>query len=138
MRGSLYSAMFLLVALLAGLAQSWWAVPALPAAVLIGLAFGAIGMFATTFMTTWQHFEYVTLAIQPMFLFSATFFPLSTYPPALQWLVWVDPPLPGGRARAWPDARRGGLEACSARGNLAVLVPWTSGASRRIEWLLLT
>ena len=36
----------------AGLVQSWWALLALPAAVLIGLAFGAVGMFATTFMTT--------------------------------------------------------------------------------------
>jgi lipooligosaccharide transport system permease protein len=91
LRGGLYSAMFLVVALLAGFVGSWWALLALPAAVLIGLAFGAVGMFATTFMTSWQHFDYVTLAIQPMFLFSATFFPLSTYPDALQWVVRARP-----------------------------------------------
>lgn len=91
LRGALYSAMFLVVALLAGLIHSWWALLALPAAVLIGLAFGAVGMFATTFMSSWQHFDYITLAIQPMFLFSATFFPLSTYPEALQWLVRATP-----------------------------------------------
>jgi lipooligosaccharide transport system permease protein len=42
-------------------------------------------MSGTTFMRSWVDFDYVTLAIQPMFLFSATFFPLSTYPGAVQW-----------------------------------------------------
>jgi lipooligosaccharide transport system permease protein len=37
-------------------------------------------MAATTFMRSWQDFEWVTLLILPMFLFSATFYPLSTYP----------------------------------------------------------
>ncbi|MGB7819671.1 MAG: ABC transporter permease [Ornithinibacter sp.] len=91
LRGALYSALFLLVALAGGLVASWWAVLALPAAVLIGLAFGAVGMFATTYMSSWQHFDFITLAIQPMFLFSATFFPLSTYPEVLQWLVRATP-----------------------------------------------
>jgi lipooligosaccharide transport system permease protein len=58
---------------------------------LIGLAFGAVAMFTTTFMRSWQDFDYVTLAIQPMFLFSATFFPLSTYPDALEWVVRATP-----------------------------------------------
>lgn len=90
-RGGLYSAAFLVVALLAGAVGSWWALLALPAAIFIGFAFAALGMFATTFMKSWVHFDYITLAIQPMFLFSATFFPLSTYPEALQWLVRVTP-----------------------------------------------
>jgi lipooligosaccharide transport system permease protein len=42
-------------------------------------------------MRSWQDFDYVTLAIQPMFLFSATFFPLSTYPEAVQWVVRATP-----------------------------------------------
>ena len=91
LRGSLYSAMFLVVAVIAGLVESWWALLAVPAAMLIGLAFGAVAMFTTTFMRSWQDFDYVTLAIQPMFLFSATFFPFSTYPDALQWLVAATP-----------------------------------------------
>ena len=105
-RGGLYSAAFLVVALLAGAVGSWWALLALPAAVFIGFAFAALGMFATTFMKSWVHFDFITLAIQPMFLFSATFFPLSTYPEALQWLVRRDAALPRGRARTRPDARR--------------------------------
>ncbi|MBR7744168.1 ABC transporter permease [Phycicoccus sp. BSK3Z-2] len=91
LRGGLYSTMFLVVAVAAGLVQSWWALLAVPAATLVGLAFGAVGMVATTFMRSWQHADYVNLAVQPMFLFSATFFPLSTYPEALQWLVRATP-----------------------------------------------
>jgi lipooligosaccharide transport system permease protein len=87
LRGAVYAAMFMLVMLLAGLLSSWWAVLALPAAVLVGLAFAGVGMATTTFMRSWQDFELVTLAVLPMFLFSATFYPLSTYPPALRWVV---------------------------------------------------
>lgn len=90
-RSAVYAALFLVVAALAGAVTSWWALLALPAAVLIGFAFAAVGMFATTFMRSWVDFDYVTLAIQPMFLFSATFFPLATYPPALQWVVQATP-----------------------------------------------
>jgi lipooligosaccharide transport system permease protein len=36
-------------------------------------------------------FDYVQLAIVPLFLFSATFFPLSQYPAALEWVVRVSP-----------------------------------------------
>ena len=139
MRGALYSAMFLLVALVAGLVESWWALLAVPAAVLIGLAFGAIGMFATTYMKSWQHFDYVTLAIQPMFLFSATFFPLSTYPPSLQWVVGATPLYQGV---ALERALMLGEVSWSLLGHVAYLavlgVIGIIGASRRIEKLLLT
>lgn len=91
LRGALSSAAFLVVALLAGMVTSWWALLALPAAVLIGLAFAAVGMFATTFMTSWQHFDYITLAIQPMFLFSATFFPIETFPSGVRWVIEATP-----------------------------------------------
>jgi lipooligosaccharide transport system permease protein len=48
-------------------------------------------MAATTYMRSWQDFDKVTLAILPLFLFSATFYPLSTYPPSLQWVVQITP-----------------------------------------------
>jgi lipooligosaccharide transport system permease protein len=91
LRGTLYSATFLLVMLILGLISSWWAVLALPAAMLIGLAFASIGMACTSYMRTWQDFEFVQLAILPMFLFSTTFFPLSVYPRPLQIVVQVTP-----------------------------------------------
>jgi lipooligosaccharide transport system permease protein len=91
LRGTLYSGAFLLVMLALGLVDSWWAVLALPATVLLGLAFAAIGMAATTFMRGWQDFEFVQLAILPMFLFSTTFYPLDVYPGPLQAFVRLTP-----------------------------------------------
>jgi lipooligosaccharide transport system permease protein len=70
-----------------GLLTSPWALLALPAALLIALAFAALGMAATTFMHSWQDFELVNLAILPMFFFSTTFYPLSVYPRPLQIVV---------------------------------------------------
>lgn len=91
LRGGIYSAAFLLVMVAMGLVSSWWAVLAVPAALLIGLAFGGICMALTTWMRTWQDFEWVTLATIPMFLFSATFFPIEAYPTVVQWVVEATP-----------------------------------------------
>jgi lipooligosaccharide transport system permease protein len=78
-RGGLYACAFIVIMLAMGLVHSIWAVFAIPVALLIGYAFAGAGMAATTFVRTWQDFEYVTLTTLPMFLFSATFYPLSTY-----------------------------------------------------------
>jgi lipooligosaccharide transport system permease protein len=86
-RGALYAAMFCVVMLVMDLYLSWWGVLALPAAVLISFAFAATGLACTTFMKSWQDFEFVNLALLPLFLFSATFYPLDTYPPSIRWLV---------------------------------------------------
>jgi lipooligosaccharide transport system permease protein len=91
MRGALYGIGFLIIAASLGLVLSWWAVLALPAAVLVSFAFAAAGMAGTAFMRTWQDLELVTIVTLPLFLFSATFYPLSTYPEALQWVVRVTP-----------------------------------------------
>jgi lipooligosaccharide transport system permease protein len=91
LRGTLYSVAFLVVMAVLGLITSWWAVLALPATMLIGMAFAAVGMACTSFMRSWQDFEYVQLAILPMFLFSTTFFPLSVYPHAIQIVVQFTP-----------------------------------------------
>jgi lipooligosaccharide transport system permease protein len=91
LRGTIYSAAFLLVMLAMGLVRSWWALLALPATVLIGFAFAAVGMAATSFMRSWQDFDFVQLAILPMFLFSTTFYPLGIYPRPLQLFVECTP-----------------------------------------------
>jgi len=74
-----------------GLVSSWWAVLAVPAAMLIAFAFAGAGLGLTTYMRSWVDFDYVNLALVPMFLFSATFFPISTYPAAIQWIVRFSP-----------------------------------------------
>ncbi len=91
LRGGTYSAAFLLVMAAMGLVSSWWAVLALPAALLIGFAFSAVCMALTTWMKSWQDFDKITLAQLPMFLFSATFFPLTVFPTWLQWVVEATP-----------------------------------------------
>lgn len=91
LRGALYSTAFLLTMLVLGLVESWWALLAVPAAVLLAFAFAAVGMAATTWMRSWQDFEFIALVMLPMFLFSASFFPLSTYPEGVQWVVAATP-----------------------------------------------
>jgi lipooligosaccharide transport system permease protein len=44
-----------------------------------------------TFMRNWQDFEFLNLIQLPMFLFSATFYPLSVYPHWLQIVVRCTP-----------------------------------------------
>jgi lipooligosaccharide transport system permease protein len=90
-RGGLYALGFVVVMFVLGLVVSPWVVLAFPAALLVGFAFGAAGMAATSFMRTWQDFDLVQLVVLPMFLFSATFFPLSTYPPAIAFIVQLTP-----------------------------------------------
>jgi lipooligosaccharide transport system permease protein len=90
-RGALYAIGFLIVLAGTGLLQSVWGILAVPAALLIGFAFGAVGMAATSYMRSWQDFDLVNLALLVLFLFSGTFYPLSVYPPHLQLLAQLSP-----------------------------------------------
>ena len=138
LRGLVYSGAFLLVAGLAGAVTTWWALLAVPAATLIGWAFAAVGMASATYMRTWADFDYVQLAILPMFLFSATFYPLTTYPEPLQWVVQATPLYHGvamvrdlmlGQVGAEMVVHIGYLVVMGAVGTV-----WTAG---RVEKLLL-
>lgn len=86
-RGAIQSTVFLAVMALLGLVDSPTAVLALPATVLIGAAFGAVGLAATTWMRSYVDFDFVNAAMIPLFLFSATFFPLTRYPAAVRSIV---------------------------------------------------
>ena len=90
-RGAIYSGAFLAVMGFMGLATSWWALLALPVSILIGFAFAAVGMAATTFMNSWQDFDKIQLVIMPLFLFSGTFYPLDVYPPIIQQFTKISP-----------------------------------------------
>lgn len=91
MRGSLYSTTFLLVMTIMGLVLSPWAILCLPCAALVGFAFGGVGMGLTSFIRNWQDFDFLFLAIMPLFLFSAVFYPLTVYPGWLQVVVECSP-----------------------------------------------
>lgn len=90
-RGSIYSAGFVVIMLAFGLVGSWWVILAVPAAVAIGFAFAGAGLAMTTFMRSFLDFEWVNIAVVPLLLFSATFFPLSQYPDWVQTIVKCTP-----------------------------------------------
>ncbi len=90
-RCALYSGAFLVIMAILGYIVSPWAVLCWPAAILTGVAFAAAGMAGTTYMRTWQDFDMVSLAFIPLFLFSATFYPLTVYPGWLQFVVRCTP-----------------------------------------------
>jgi lipooligosaccharide transport system permease protein len=90
-RGGIYAIGFVLVMAILGLITSPLVLAAIPAALLIGFAFGGVSMAATSFMRTWQDFDLIQLVILPLFLFSGTFYPLETYPEPLRSLVQLSP-----------------------------------------------
>jgi lipooligosaccharide transport system permease protein len=139
LRGGIYSTAFLAVMVAMGLVGSWWAVLTIPAALLIGACFGAVGMALTTYMRSWQDFSYVTLATLPMFLFSATFFPVTAFP---GWLRWVVECTPLYRGVVLCRELTTGAVSWAALVSVAYLVALTLGGlvvvRRRLERLLLT
>ena len=91
MRGTVYACAFVLVMLALGLVESPLAVLAVPAALLVGFAFSAVGFAAVTFMRSWTDMGLVDVATLPLFLFSATFVPLSSYPDVGRWILPLTP-----------------------------------------------
>ncbi|MBM7413195.1 lipooligosaccharide transport system permease protein [Clavibacter michiganensis] len=91
LRGVVYSSGFLVVMQVLGLNLSWWAILALPSVVLIALAFASFGMAVTSYMKTFQQMDWINFVLLPMFLFSATFYPLSVYPAWIQTVIQALP-----------------------------------------------
>ena len=90
-RGFLYALGFTAVIALLGLTTSWWALAMIPVALLIALGFAAFGMAITSYFTTFQQMDWINIALLPMFMFSATLFPISVFPEVVQWLVMALP-----------------------------------------------
>ncbi|MEC5190278.1 MULTISPECIES: ABC transporter permease [unclassified Arthrobacter] len=91
LRGLLYATGFTAVMGVMGLITTPWAVLLIPAAVLIAFGFASFGMGITSFMKTFQQMDWINFVMLPMFLFSATFYPLSVYPQAVQWFIQAMP-----------------------------------------------
>jgi lipooligosaccharide transport system permease protein len=71
----------LVVAAALGLVGGWSAMWVLPATLLVGLAFAAMGLVVTALSKSYDFFiYYFTLVVTPMMLFSGVFFPLATLP----------------------------------------------------------
>ncbi|NQD89356.1 ABC transporter permease [Paenarthrobacter sp. CM16] len=91
LRGLLYATGFTAVMGVMGLLTSWWAILVIPASVLIAFGFASFGMGITSFMKTFQQMDWINFFLLPMFLFSATFYPLSVYPQVIQWFIQAMP-----------------------------------------------
>ncbi|MBB4915116.1 ABC transporter permease [Streptosporangium saharense] len=90
-RSAVYTGAFLVVMVAMGLTRVGWALAVFPAALLVGLAFGAVGMAVSTLMRGWQDFDLVTTGQFALFLFSGTFSPVGDYPPVLRVVVEATP-----------------------------------------------
>lgn len=90
-RGFVYALGFLGVLALMGLVTSWWSLLMVPVAVLVALGFAALGMGVTSYLKTFQQMDLINFAMLPMFLFSATLYPITVYPEAVQWVVMAMP-----------------------------------------------
>jgi len=92
---------------------SFWAVLALPVAVLTGMAFGApMAAFAATLDKDSGFSTLYRFVIIPLFLFSGIFFPISQLPLVLQVVAYISPLFHGvslcrdltlGTVHPWPD-----------------------------------
>jgi lipooligosaccharide transport system permease protein len=91
LRGLLYALGFTAVMGVMGLVTTPWALLMIPASVLIAFGFASIGMGITSFLTTFQQMDWINFIMLPMFLFSATFYPLGVNPQAIQWLIQAMP-----------------------------------------------
>lgn len=91
LRGAAYGVTFLVVMQALGLNLAWTAILALPALVIIAFGFASLGMGITSYLKSFQQMDVIPLVLLPMFLLSATFFPISVYPEPVQWFIMALP-----------------------------------------------
>jgi lipooligosaccharide transport system permease protein len=91
LRGLIYAIGFMVVMAPLGLIPSWWALLAIPGAVLIAFGFASFGMAITSYLKTFHQMNWINFFMLPMFLFSGTFYPLSIYPQWIQTIIQAMP-----------------------------------------------
>lgn len=86
------------VTIVLGVTVAWGLVPSplaaacVPAAFLVGLCFGALGMVVTARASSYNFFDYYfTLGLSVMLFFSGVFFPLGSLPAWAQAAAWLLP-----------------------------------------------
>ena len=86
------AAVFLVVLTVFGITRSPFAVLAVPVAMLVGMAFSScLIAFSATQRNDVGFSAIFRFVINPLFLFSGTFFPLSRLPDAIEWVAWLTP-----------------------------------------------
>ena len=86
------ASVFLVVLTVFGIPRTPVAILAIPVTMLIGVAFSSCLFAFTTTQKNDVGFSAVfRFIINPLFLFSGTFFPLSQLPDAIEWIAWLTP-----------------------------------------------
>ena len=86
------SSVFLVVMTLFRIPHWPFAILAVPAAILMGLAFSSVIIAFSATQRTGEGFSWLfRFVVNPLFLFSGTFFPLTQLPPGVQWVAALTP-----------------------------------------------
>jgi lipooligosaccharide transport system permease protein len=80
LRGGIYATAFTVVLAGLGLVTSWWALLAVPAAIIVAFGFASFGMAITSYMKSHHQMNFFEIFLLPMFLFSGAFYPLTVFP----------------------------------------------------------
>lgn len=80
MRGGLYATAFTGIIAALGLVATWWALLAIPAAIIVAFGFASFGMAITSYMKSHHQMNFFYIFLMPMFLFSGAFYPLTVFP----------------------------------------------------------
>ena len=80
MRGGLYATAFTVIVAALGLVTTWWALLAIPAAIIVAFGFASFGMALTSYMKSHHQMNFFYIFLLPMFLFSGAFYPLTVFP----------------------------------------------------------
>jgi len=91
LRGLVYATGFMIIMQFAGLNLAWTAILAIPAVLLIAFGFASLGMAVTSYMKAFQQMDWINFVLLPMFLFSATLYPITVYPEFIQVIVKIFP-----------------------------------------------
>ncbi|GEL15021.1 ABC transporter permease [Pediococcus cellicola] len=91
-RSTIFGSLFLIIAAFLGAVQSWLVI-AIPLVLFLnGLLFGLLGLIFTIIVPNRDYLNYyVMLIIQPLYMFSDTFFPISSMPKWLRPYSWFSP-----------------------------------------------
>lgn len=139
LRTAINAVVYLAVMACFGATRSWAVLLCVPVAVLTAMAFAApVTAYSASITNDGPSFNVLLrFVVTPLFLFSGTFYPISTLPEWGQWLAWLSP-LWHGIELARGAALPGGPSTLAVAGHVAYLLAWlvigVVFAHRRFRW----
>ncbi len=94
-RAGITGSSVMIVLAIIGLVNSPWALAVIPVALVSGFMLASLAVIVTSIVPSFTSFNYfITLGVIPMQLFSGIFFPISSLPKEISWLVMLSPLYP--------------------------------------------